>query len=336
LLHDVGHGPFSHAFEKVTGIDHETKTSEIICDSGTEINKVLAEQDPRLPGAICDLLKKSSVGGKSTVPSYYQSVVSSQLDADRFDYLLRDCHATGVGYGDFDHRYLISHLYVDEDNGRIYLSHKALFAAEAYVFARYHMYRIVYFHKTTRAAEVMFRLFLKRYRELVMLGSDTTDGVLSTVPRYVRNAFESNKISLSDYQNLDDHSITGLLKICSNGKDVILSELSRGLLNRRYYKCREPLPDRATFKRIEASIEAKGRSVEYCLEEDKPSDAPYKPYDPDEDPKTIIWIENENGKQADLSRISDPVGELTEKYSLQRLYFPSDLRDDIEEKAKVL
>jgi HD superfamily phosphohydrolase len=102
-----------------------------------------------------------------SVPSFFAQVVSSQLDADRFDYLLRDSYAAGVDYGEFDHLWLIAHLHVDEEHSRLYLGSKALLAAEAYMFARYHMYRTVHFHKTTRAAEGMLRLLFQRYSSLV-------------------------------------------------------------------------------------------------------------------------------------------------------------------------
>ena len=103
----------------------------------------------------------------AVMPPHLTQVVSSQLDADRFDYLLRDSYATGTDYGNFDAGWLIEHLHLDGQKKRLFLSHKALMAAEAYVFARSRMYRTVYFHKTTRAAEVMLRLVLKRFKELV-------------------------------------------------------------------------------------------------------------------------------------------------------------------------
>ena len=170
LLHDLGHGPFSHAFEKVTGDKHEKRTLEIITDSSTNVNKVLTEfsSELNLPEKL-SIFFEEDLGEESTqrsdIPAYLTQIVTSQLDADRFDYLLRDSRSTGTDYGRFDLEWLLLHLHVDEDNNRFFLSHKALFAAESYVFARYHMYRSVYFHKTTRAAEVMLRMLFKRYKD---------------------------------------------------------------------------------------------------------------------------------------------------------------------------
>ena len=158
LVHDVGHGPFSHSFESVTGDQHETRTLEIILDHATEIHQCLASYQPctELPrkiAAFFDGSKEPHHLARESFPSFLIQIVASQLDADRFDYLQRDSHATGADYGRFDWKWLIHHLDIDRDRGRFYLNGKALAEAERYVFARYHMYRTVYFHKTSRAAE---------------------------------------------------------------------------------------------------------------------------------------------------------------------------------------
>lgn len=107
LLHDVGHGPFSHAFEKITGDKHERRTEEIIKDDSTEVNKVLRGFDNDLPKHIALFFQEDPTGGSVTATSILPCcvhIVSSQLDADRCDYLLRDSHATGADYGKFDLR----------------------------------------------------------------------------------------------------------------------------------------------------------------------------------------------------------------------------------------
>jgi HD superfamily phosphohydrolase len=218
LIHDVGHGPFSHAFESITGDRHESRTLEIIRDESTEIHQCLksykAERD--LPMKISLFFDESIEGDQLTaadVPPFLTQIVSSQLDADRFDYLQRDSHATGAEYGKFDVRWLIHHLNLDHQRGRFYLSAKALTAAEIYVFARYHMYRSVYFHKTTRAAEVMLRLIFKRFKKLVEQSGSicAAQAILPEAPASVLTAF-SSRPKLSQYLALDDHSMTNSSK----------------------------------------------------------------------------------------------------------------------------
>jgi uncharacterized protein len=168
LLHDIGHGPFSHAFEKVTKLKHENFTHQIIADESTQVHQRLRSVDTSLPDRLKRFFSEGKEEGEATqveLPAYLTHVISSQLDADRCDYLLRDSYATGTNYGQYDLDWLLSHLQPQPDGRRFFLSRKALSAAEAYVFARFHMYRTVYFHKTTRAAEVMLRLVFQRLRE---------------------------------------------------------------------------------------------------------------------------------------------------------------------------
>ena len=140
LLHDVGHGPFSHAFEKVTGEHHEKRTREIITDQSTEVNKALKEFGAKsLPDRIDRFFSEDveeNARDSGRIPPYLTQIVSSQLDADRFDYLLRDSLATGTDYGRFDLRWLLQNLFLDEGRSRFYLGYKATLAAEDYVYAR--------------------------------------------------------------------------------------------------------------------------------------------------------------------------------------------------------
>jgi HD superfamily phosphohydrolase len=108
LLHDLGHGPFSHAFEKVTRIHHEQRTRQIVLDDSTEVHRTLSNHDKQLPELVAGFWAQDLRKGK--MPKYLAHIVSSQLDADRFDYLMRDSYATGVNYGEFDYRWLLTHL----------------------------------------------------------------------------------------------------------------------------------------------------------------------------------------------------------------------------------
>jgi uncharacterized protein len=349
LLHDIGHGPFSHAFEKVSGEKHEKRTLEIILETSTEVNQVLRNHDQGLPDRLkvfFDEDLEDSQREQADIPAYLTQIVTSQLDADRFDYLLRDSYATGTDYGKFDLEWLLQHLNIDDDKGRFYLGYKALHAAESYVFARYHMYRTVYFHKTTRSAEVMLRLLLRRYKHLLN-GADSEEekcNVVSDVSSTTMRAF-SGTIGLGDYLLLDDHSLTEFTKACCKSTDKVLKQLAEGLLHRRLFKATDvtrtvtenvlgiaPFTDKA--KEIIGKADF---NVDYAFEADAPSDTAYKLYNPDaEKPATQIYIESLGDEQVELSQQSDGVAQLAKKYTLVRYYYPAKVRDQIRTEAEPL
>jgi uncharacterized protein len=334
LLHDIGHGPFSHAFEKVTDQDHEARTREIVLSDATEVHQVLIEYDSQLPGRVADLWEQDPDSTEAHLPAYLTHIVSSQLDADRFDYLLRDSYSAGVDYGEFDYRWLITHLSVDENNQRLQLGAKALFAAEAYIFARYHMYRTVYFHKTTRAAEVMFKLLLRYFRQMTEHGSASEiSAVAPGIPTNFLKAFKQD-MALNEYLTLDDHTVTEFCKAASESKDKTLADLAFALLNRRYLKAYDLTgANISSFDEFQARVREllKQRELpqEWSSQIDSPGDTPYKEYDPDsEEPNTQIYIENAAGVATEISKLSEPVAHL-KKYSMFRFYFPEFLREEI-------
>ncbi len=345
LLHDVGHGPFSHAFEKVTGDKHEKRTYEIVRDPSTEVSGCLRDFSSTLPDRLSVFFDEDIEEGERTqaeIPAYLTQIVTSQLDADRFDYLLRDSYATGTDYGQFDLEWLLQHLHVDDTKGRFYLSHKALFAAESYVFARYHMYRTVYFHKTTRAAEVMLRLLLRRYGRLLNeVDASERKALVPDAPPAVVRAF-SGQIRLDEYLALDDHSITEFAKACCSSTDRALAELSAGLLHRRLYKSTDvtqvlPPAVVAFTERAKEIISAAGYDVDFAFEHDAPSDTAYKLYNPDvEKPATQIYVEMPGTGRVELSTCLDTVREISRKYTLVRYYYPSVVRDVIRATAEPL
>ena len=341
LLHDVGHGPFSHAFEKVTGEHHEKRTREIITDESTEVNKVLKKFGAKsLPERIDnffsrDVEENSKDSGQ--IPTYLTQIVSSQLDADRFDYLLRDSLATGTDYGRFDLRWLLQNLFLDEGRSRFYLGYKAALAAEEYIYARYHMYRTVYFHKTTRAAEVMLRLLFKRYSELIRNAANDNEkqSVAPGTPASLLRAF-SGTLRLDDYLRLDDCAVVEFWRCCESSQDTLLKQLAAGLLHRRLFKAIDVTPHQsnqvaAFVTEANNLIQERGLSAEYALVVDAPADTPYKPYDPDaEKPATQIYVETAAGKPEPLSRTSGMVEVLSRKYTLIRYYCPAEIREDLQ------
>lgn len=334
LLHDVGHGPFSHAFEKVTQDSHEKRTREIVLDGSTEIHRILNAHDRKLADLVAKFWEKDSDRRGAPTSSYYSRIVSGQLDADRFDYLLRDSYAAGVDYGEFDYRWLLTHVNVDERKARLYLSRKALLAAEAYIFARYHMYRTVYYHKTTRAAEVMFKLLLRRFADKVK-GRTISDAltIVPDAPKAFVRAF-IGKMMLSEYLALDDHTVTEFCKAAARSEDKILKELASGLLHRKYFKAYDVTTAKAErialFQdEIHKLLDKRRLDKEWNFQMDSPGDTPYKAYDPDsEEPNTQIYVEDMFGTPKEISTLSEPVAQLTKTYSMFRFYFPAHLREE--------
>ena len=347
LLHDVGHGPFSHAFERISGESHEKRTLEIIRHPSTEVNNILSDPnkggDPKLP-QLLDVFFSENVeegdGEDETVPSYLAQIVSSQLDADRFDYLLRDSHATGTGYGRFDLGWLMQNLFLDQKS-RFCLGYKALLGAEEYVYARYHMYRAVYFHKTTRAAEVMLRLLFGRYQGLLQEAKSERErqAIAPGAPPGVVAAF-SGPLSLEEFLRLDDSTVVEFWRSCEAAPDRVLSELGGGLLHRRLFKAIDltgvDSPRVVEFdKQARDLLESKKRDPEYALAHDSPADTPYKPYDPARETSAPqIFVEYKPEEVGELSSHSDMVHDLAKRYTLVRYYCPAEVRDELERIAE--
>ncbi len=158
LLHDLGHGPFSHVFERVSGIHHERLTQRIVMDGQSEVHRLLFQHDRLMPEKVLAFLRGQ---GGEAARTFYLDLLSSQLDADRLDYLLRDNLMTGSGYGDYDLGWLLHAFTVDPASNRLAVTWKGVSAVEAYLQSRYHMYRNVYFHKVVRSAEGMVKLALQ-------------------------------------------------------------------------------------------------------------------------------------------------------------------------------
>jgi HD superfamily phosphohydrolase len=277
LLHDVGHGPFSHVFERVSGVRHEVLTERAVLDADSDVRQVLAEFDPRLPQRVVDLLRCTAT------PSVFCDVLSSQLDADRLDYLLRDNLMTGSRYGNYDLGWLLHALTIDERSNRLAVNPKGISAVEAYLQARYHMYRNVYFHKVVRSAEAMVKLALHRARALAERGA--LDWPHDDEP--VRKALLGRPLAHAEFLELDDVSVQHCFKVWSKSDDATLAGLCGGLLERRVFKTIDlsAVDARARVDRIvgavTAAIEAAGGDREYDVCYDEPSQTPYETYEPD-------------------------------------------------------
>jgi HD superfamily phosphohydrolase len=236
LLHDLGHGPLSHLFEEAMpgALHHERWTERILLDPDTEVNRVLVAHDAQLPKRVAGL-----VHGEHELP-YLAKAVSGTFDVDRCDYLLRDAHATGVRYGEYDLPWLLRSLRFgipaspDEAPGLAIAGAKGLAAIESFVLARLFMFQQVYFHKSTRAAEWMIGAILRRAVALLR------DGVrLPVVPAALASVVADEEPSLGAYLELDDQVLLGAIYAWRDAKDPVLADLCTRLRRRSLFKAFE-------------------------------------------------------------------------------------------------
>jgi HD superfamily phosphohydrolase len=165
-MHDIGHCMFSHASETMWDFKHEIQTYKLI-ERDPEINKVLDEypSTTNFKELVINILKGENLANNKY---FLHDIVSSQMDVDRMDYILRDAHMTGVQYGGYDLKWILEHLTIAEFNGRyrLVIEKKAIDAVEQYLAARFYMYRNVYEHKTARIFEVMLQALIKEIKKI--------------------------------------------------------------------------------------------------------------------------------------------------------------------------
>lgn len=221
LLHDVGHGPYSHAFEHVFKVRHEKSTARIITGE-TEIKTVLDYYDPNLATDIASVILKA---GKFPI---IEQLISSQLDVDRMDYLERDAFHTGAAYGRLDKDRIIRMLTIVDN--QVVFKEGAIHAIENYLMSRYHMYWQVYYHPVARSYEVMLESIYKRILDLIK-SHQLNDEYADYLKTIIENGFEENA-----YFELDDYYVNGLIKRFSHCDDLILNELCNEFLKRKLFK----------------------------------------------------------------------------------------------------
>lgn len=225
LLHDIGHGPFSHAleFDIVNGVSHE----EI---SGFFIQRLGLEFGEELERALMVFRNQYHK------PFLYQ-LVSSQLDMDRMDYLNRDSFYTGVSEGVIGSERIIEML--DVKDGNLVLEEKGIYSIEKFIVARRLMYWQVYLHKTVVAGEYMLINILRRAKELTLKGEDlfASPSLSYFLKHNITKAdFKENPGVLTHFAQLDDFDIMGAIKVWQDHSDFILSDLSKRLVNRKLFK----------------------------------------------------------------------------------------------------
>lgn len=328
LLHDVGHGPFSHLFEEALpgGPSHEEWTSRIVLDPSTEVHAVLAESDPGLPARVNEL-----VHGRHRI-TYLARAVSGTFDVDRCDYLLRDAHASGVEYGSFDLDWLLRSLRLgvpesaNEAPGLAVDGAKGLPAIESFILARLFMFQQVYFHKTSRASEWMLSRLLDRVTELVAAGTR-----LPSVPRAIESIARTGDAALPDYLELDDTVLWSSMAAWRDASDPVLRDFSSRLYARKLFKTLELYgEDREPGRREELLgiardvARSRGLDPDRYVGLDVASDLPF---DDSNDPLRVVFP---SGPPRKPSQVSFLLGRLNgERLERIRLIFPPELREDV-------
>lgn len=318
LLHDVGHGAYSHTFEKLFDTDHEAITQEIITSPDTEVNAILRGVSPDFPENVASVINHT-YHNKQVV-----QLISSQIDCDRMDYLLRDSYYSGARYGQFDLTRILRVIRPTADG--IVFEYNGMHAVEDYIVSRFQMYMQVYFHPASRAMEVLLQNLLKRAKYLYHIDSHFFK---KTSPNLI--PFLTNQASLADYLSLDDGVMNTYFQAWMAAEDDILADLASRFVNRKVFKSVTfEEESRKDLSHLVELVKSVGFDPDYYTGIHVNFDLPYDIYRPEKkEPRTEINMIQKDGSVVELSTISPIVKTLTGTiYGDRRFYFPKEMLSD--------
>lgn len=327
LLHDVGHGPFSHVIETALDFHHEDFTVEAVLDGSGEIGAALNRQSPDLANGVADIIR-----GKFRRMALGQ-LVSSQLDVDRMDYLLRDTLMTGVKYGVYDLEWVLKSIEIDEERDQLYVSAAGIHAVEDYLQARYYMFRQVYFHRTLRAAEAVLHSTLRRALALFR----ESGNVWCANGTAMESVLTGRKLSLGEHLSLDDSDFIFHIKQWAGSEDETLADLASRFIDRRLFKALDL--DMRTGERDQFvaaarhAVAAAGFDPDYYFVEDTAGNDSHFFYSSDRGkPKDLIYVEDgfSHPQLREISEVSAAVRGLQKGFRVDRICFPAEVRENIE------
>jgi len=292
LMHDIGHGPFSHAMEHslVEGVDHETISLLFMEEMNLKFNQSLT---------LAINIFKGSYHRK-----FMNQLISSQMDMDRLDYLKRDSFYTGAVEGNINSERLITMLNVVDDE--LVVEEKGIYSVEKFLIGRRLMYWQVYLHKTSLVAEQLLIRVLKRAKELIENGEKlNASGSLMY--------FLKNKVTREDFDNqtlemfsrLDDNDVVSAMKDWMYSDDFVLSNLSEMIINRNLLKVKikKKKPSREKLEKRSLALQKKynisEKEAAYFVFEGEIANLAYKKE------KDNINILHKNGKINDVVKVSD-------------------------------
>ncbi len=318
LLHDLGHGPFSHSFEHVFKKSHEDFTQMIILSKDTEVHQVLESVYPTLSEDVASVINK-------TYPNkIVVGLVSSQLDGDRMDYLLRDSYFTGTAYGQFDKERILRTLRVYQN--QIVFKESGVQAIEDYILARYHMYWQVYYHPVTRSYERVLINIFKRLKTLYQMGYHFNDSM-----PYLMPFISGQEVTLKQYLLLDEPTLLYYFSLFQNELDPILSDLCHRFLERKLFKYR-PLKDQQQLNKVKQVCLENNFDPDYYVAMDDPKQTPYKHYGASSEVEEIKILKND-GTICTLPEASEIVyAILNSNISKQdkKVYFPKEIKEKLD------
>lgn len=345
LLHDLGHGPFSHLYETVfDNRRHEAWTRLMIRNQRGEVGRLL-----RRAGIADEVL---AVYERTYRPAFVSDIVSSQLDADRLDYLLRDSTMTGVAYGRYDLDWILTNLRLArrgrQGDLRLCINGaKGYHAAEQFVIARYLMYQQVYYHKTSRAAEQMIRSAMQRLVD----AHRETGSFPEPCPEPIRRLVETRgDLGVADFHRLDDWLFLSSFQEWSvaprRAVDPALRDLCDRITRRRLFKTvRFSAPARGqgfsqALQELHRLFRDRGFDPRYYLLEDDATDLPYRDLAyadrmgtaPEDIGLSIRGRIMGYMSERSISPLIDSIR--NEPRKLHRLCFPADMRATVERRLK--
>jgi len=230
LLHDVGHGPFSHTCEEIFGSHHEHWTRRILEES-EPVRSRLDAYDPALLPQLSQIYRKTH-----PLPVVWQ-LVTSQLDCDRLDYLMRDSYFTGASYGRLDLDRILMAMGYDPATQQLVVAKKGMAAIEHYLIVRYFMYAQIYNHPKNIAATWMLQQAFRRARERLALGKLAAD---DTVTAWLQS--DCNQLPLAQYLQADDGVFVYHLQRWQHHEDSVLADLCRRFMDRDLFKATDISP----------------------------------------------------------------------------------------------
>lgn len=289
LLHDIGHGAYSHAFEYVFHVNHEIIGARIIAKH-PEIRNILNKVDHVFADDVAGIILKQ---GKYPL---IEQLISSQLDIDRLDYLERDAYFTGAAYGHIDLDRLMRVVVVKEN--KLAFKASGIHAIENYLVARYHMYWQVYYHPKARAYEVILEKIYLRVKNLLESDFEFKNDVSAL------KAILKNPEDMLAFLEIDDFYMNGLIAYFLKSEDLVLKTLAHDFLNRNIWSY---LDDTLENKlKIQAIIEKKSKEEQkYFTLKTNVTQSAY--HETEHNLGDQIYIYDEKGKIVPLSEHSSIV-----------------------------